>query len=391
MGGIGLRPVSIIGIGSTPFSKLEGKGPIDLAVEASVQALGDAEIHPKKIEALYLGNFTSGILTGQETLGPLVANRLGMRAIPAIKTEGACSSATLAFREGVLAVANGVHELVLTVGVEKMTSASTSKVTAALASALDQSKEGSCGLTFPGVFAMMARRHMHEFGTTREQIAMVSIKNRKNGVKNPLAQFRAEVTMEKILGAKPVTEPFVLYDCCPISDGAAAAIICPTEMARKLSAKAISILACEVAIGNASIDMMSDMVSFPATVEAAKKAFSTAGLSTKDVNFVELHDCFTIAEIVDSEDLGFFEKGKGGLALEKGLTQIDGKLPINPSGGLLSKGHPVGATGLGQIYEVCKQLRGEHPNQLDNPKVGLAHNLGGTGAVCTITILSRNL
>lgn len=231
---------------------------------------------------------------------------------------------------------------------------------------------------------------MHEFGTTREQIAMVSIKNRKNGVKNPLAQFRAEVTMEKIKGAKLVTEPFVLYDCCPISDGAAAAIICPTEIAKKLSPKAISILCCETATGNASIDMMSDMVSFPATIEAAKKAFSTTGLSPKDINFVELHDCFTIAEIVDSEDLGFFEKGKGGLALEKGWTQIDGKLPINPSGGLLSKGHPVGATGLGQIYEVCKQLRGEHPNQLDSPKIGLAHNLGGTGAVCTITILSRN-
>lgn len=390
MGGIELRPVSIIGIGSTPFSKLEGKNVAELAVEASVQALRDADVQPKKIEALYLGNFTSGILTGQETLGPIVANRLGMKAIPSVKTEGACSSGALAFREGLLAVASGVHDFVLTVGVEKMTSASTSKVTAALASALDQSKEGACGLTFPGVFAMMARRHMHEFGTTREQIAMVSIKNRKNGVKNPLAQFRAEVTMEKIKGAKLVTEPFVLYDCCPISDGAAAAIICPTEIAKKLSPKAISILCCETATGNASIDMMSDMVSFPATIEAAKKAFSTTGLSPKDINFVELHDCFTIAEIVDSEDLGFFEKGKGGLALEKGWTQIDGKLPINPSGGLLSKGHPVGATGLGQIYEVCKQLRGEHPNQLDSPKIGLAHNLGGTGAVCTITILSRN-
>lgn len=384
-----MRSVSVIGVGSTPFTKMEGKSIVDLAVQACTEALGDAGLEPGKIQALFVGNFTSGILTGQEILAFAVANRLGLPGIPAGKTEGACASSSVAFRTGLVEVAAGGIDYALVVGVEKMTSASTSRVTAALASALDQSKEGRCGLTFPGVFAMMARRHMHEFGTTREQIAMVSIKNRKNGVKNPIAQFRSEVTMEKIRSAKMITDPFVLYDCSPISDGAAAAILCPTEIARKTTPRPITVLACEHAVGASSMDYMSDMVSFPATTIAAKRAYSAAGVSPEDLDVVELHDCFTIAEIIDSEDLGLFEKGKGGLAVEQGVTQPDGRMPINASGGLLSKGHPVGATGIGEIYEVCRQLRGEHPNQIDGARLGLAHNLGGTGAIASVTILQR--
>ena len=384
-----MRSVSIVGIGSTPFAKADGRNAVDLGTQACVEALNDAGLPPNKIQAFFLGNFASGILTGQEALAPMIANRLGLKGIPATKTEGACASAALALKQGVLAVATGVYDFVLVAGVEKMTSASTAKVTSALASALDQTKEAACGLTFPGVFAMMARRHMHEFGTTREQIAMVSMKNRKNGVNNPLAQFRTEVTLEKILAAKPVTDPFVLYDCCPISDGAAAVVLCAGELADAVSAKPVDVLACEQAVGFASLDLMTDMVSFPATLAAAKKAYSAAGASPNDIDLVELHDCFTIAEIIDSEDLGFFEKGEGGRAVERGLTQVGGPIPINASGGLLSKGHPVGATGLGQVYEVCKQLRWEHPNQVEAAEIGMAHNLGGTGAIASVTILKR--
>ncbi|MGE5485664.1 MAG: thiolase domain-containing protein [Ignavibacteriales bacterium] len=384
-----MRPVSIIGIGSTAFAKLEGKSVVDLATDACIGALGDAGVEPKKIQALYLGNFTSGILTGQEILAYAVANRLGLTGIPAGKTEGACASSSVAFRQATIAIASGMLDFALVVGVEKMTAATVAKVTAALASALDQSKEGKCGLTFPGIFAMMARRHMHEFGTTREQIAMVSVKNRKNGVKNPIAQFRSEVAMEKILSAKMITDPFVLYDCSPISDGAAAVVLCAGEIGRKVCRKPVSILACEQAVGYCSTDYMPDMVSFPATTMAVKRAYSAAGVSPRDIDFVELHDCFTIAEIIDSEDLGLFEKGKGGFALEKGVTQPEGQTPINASGGLLSKGHPVGATGIGQVFEVCRQLRDEHPNQLNRARIGLAHNLGGTGAVASVTVLRR--
>jgi acetyl-CoA C-acetyltransferase len=326
---------------------------------------------------------------GQNTLAPLIANALGLRGIPCTKVEGACASAGIALRHGYLLIATGVYDIVLVAGVEKMTSASTPEVTAALAAANDCETELRSGLTFPGAFGLVARRHMRDYGTTREQIAMVSVKNHRNSVRNDMAQFKKEVSVAEVLESRLIADPLRLYDCCPISDGAAAVVLCAAERAHEFSDQPVDIIGSGHALGDMTMYAVEDITTFPATRRAADEAFAQAGLAREDVDVVELHDCFSIAEIVDSEDLGFFAKGQGGRAVAEGWTAVDGRLPINPSGGLLSKGHPVGATGLGQVYEVVRQLRGEHPNQVANAEIGLAHNLGGTGAVATVHILKR--
>jgi acetyl-CoA C-acetyltransferase len=383
-----MKEVSIIGIGTTPFSILEGKSLKEIATQACVDAIQDAGLEKESIEAFYLGNFISGILTGQETIAPLVANSLGLpKAIPCTKVEGACCSGGIAFRHGYLLVAAGLAKFVLVAGVEKMSSSTTEKNTEGLASAFDQEAEGRTGLTFPGFFALIARRHMHQYGTKIEHLAGVSVKNHGNSVMNPRARFRKKVSMEEVLASRLIASPIKLYDCCPISDGAAAAVLCPAEIAHQFHKKPIDILASVQTTGYSTSYDMDDPTVLIATVLAAQKAYTTSHLSAKDIDVAELHDCFTMAEIVDSEDLGFFPKGEGGFAVEEGLTRVGGKIPINPSGGLISKGHPVGATGLGQVFEIVKQLRGEHENQVKNAEIGLTHNLGATGQVCTVNIL----
>ncbi|TET40393.1 MAG: thiolase domain-containing protein [Dehalococcoidia bacterium] len=385
-----MRSVSIIGIGTTPFSVLEGKSLKEIATMACVEAINDARIAKEDIQTFYLGNYCSGILVGQETIAPLVANSVGLRKeTPCTKIEGACCSAGIAFRDAFLMVAAGVCDFALAAGVEKMTSVSTAKATEGLASAMDQEYEARTGLTFPGFFAMVARRHMYEFGTTIEQLGMVSVKNHNNGVVNPRARFRNKVTLDEVMNSRLIADPLKLYDCCPISDGAAAAVLCPTEIARQFTDKPIEIVGSAHTLGYATMYEMDSVTTILPTVLAAKQAFEMAGLKPGDIDVAELHDCFTMAEIVDSEDLGFFEKGRGGPAVEEGLTQVGGKIAINPSGGLLSKGHPVGATGIGQVYEIVKQLRGEHENQVRGAEIGLAHNLGATGQVATVHILRR--
>jgi acetyl-CoA C-acetyltransferase len=385
-----LRGVSIIGIGSTPFGVLEGRTLKEMATVACSEAIRDAGIDRNQIQAFYLGNYISGMVLGQETIAPLVASSLGLsKEISSTKVEGACSSASIAMRQGYLLVATGLYDIVLVAGVEKMTSAPTEKITQSLASSIDIETEGLTGLTFPGYWALIARRHMYEFGTTIEQLGMVSVKNHNNAVVNPRARFRNPIDLDKVMNSKLVTDPLKVYDCCPLSDGAAAAVLCPADVAAEFHKKPIDIIGTAQTTGYSSLYEEASLVSFPATILAAKQAFDMAGITHHDVDVVELHDCFTPAEIVDSEDLGFFEKGKGGWAVEEGITQVDGKLPINPSGGLLSKGHPVGATGLGQTYEIVKQLRGEHENQVKGAEIGLSHNSGGTNAVCCVQILKR--
>lgn len=385
-----LRGVSIIGVGSTPFGILEGQTLKEMATVACNEAIKDAGIDRSQVQAFYLGNYISGMILGQETIAPLVANSLGLnRDISCTKVEGACSSASIAMRQGYLLVATGVYDIVLVAGVEKMTSAPTEKVTQSLASSIDMETEGLSGLTFPGYWALIAQRHMYEFGTTIEQLGMVSVKNHNNAVVNPRSRFRDPVTLEKVMSSRLITDPLKLYDCCPIADGAAAAVLCATEMAKHYSKKPIDIIGSAQTTGYSSLYEQARLVSLPATLSAAKQAFEMAGLTPQDIDVVELHDCFTPAEIVDAEDIGFFKKGKGGQAVEEGITQVGGKLPTNPSGGLLSKGHPVGATGLGQTYEIVKQLRGEHENQVKGAEIGLTHNAGGTGAVCCVHILKR--
>ncbi len=384
-----MRNVSIIGIGTTNFGVLEDVSLKGMASLACNRAILDAGIERKEIQAFYLGNYIGGILVGQETTAAVVACDLGLRKSTACtKVEGACCSAGIALRQGYLLISYGICDFVLAAGVEKMSSASTAKNTEALAAGMDKEMEGYTGLTFPGYFGLMAHRHMYEYGTTIEQIASVSQKNRKNAVNNPRARFRKAVSMDEVLNSRMITDPLKLYDCCPISDGAAAAVLCPTEIARNFTNKPIEIIGSGHGLGHSTSYAM-EGPSCTCTVYAAKEAFEMARMNPSDIDVAEIHDCFTIAEIIDSEDIGFFESGYGGAAVEEGSTQIGGKIPINPSGGLLSKGHPVGATGLGQIYEVALQLKGEHENQVEDAELGLAMNLGASGLVSTVTILRR--
>ena len=384
-----MRGVSVIGIGCTPFGKQNGVGIADLALQACREALDDAQVPRSLVQAFYLGNFVSEALVHQGALAPIVAHRLGLGPIPCTRVEGACASSGIAFRHGVLLIASGLCDIVLVAGVEKMTSAETGAVTEALASAGDAESEMRLGLTFPGTFGIIMRRHMHQYGTTREQVGMVSVKNRQNGSANPKAHFQKPVALEEVLGSRLICDPLRLYDCTPISDGAAAAVLCAADLAAEFTQRPIDVIGSGHAMGPATLFEMADLTTFEASVAAAQQAYREAGLAPRDIDVAEVHDCFTIAEIVAIEDLGFVEKGKGGPAVADGLTARDGKLPINPSGGLLSKGHPVGATGLAQIYEIVGQLRGEAINQVKGAQIGLAHNLGGTGAVSTVHILKR--
>ncbi len=384
-----MRGVSVIGIGCTRFGKQNGIGIVELAVRACREALDDAGVPNERVQAFYLGNFVSEALVHQGSLAPMVAHRLGLRAIPCTKVEGACASSGIAFRHGVLLVASGLCDVVLTAGAEKMTSSETATVTEALASAGDAETEMRLGLTFPGTFGIIMRRHMHQYGTTREQVALVSVKNRGNGSTNPKAHFQKPVSLADVLESRLISDPLRLYECPPISDGAAAAVLCASDMADEFTSRPIDVIGSGHAMGPGTLFEMTDLTTFEASVIAAREAYRAAGVSPGDIDVAEVHDCFSIAEIAAIEDLGFVEKGKGGRAAEEGLTHLTGPIPVNTSGGLLAKGHPVGATGLAQIYEVVQQLRGEAINQVQGAEIGLAHNLGGTGAVSTVHILKR--
>lgn len=314
---------------------------------------------------------------------------MGISGVPCTRFEAACASSGSAFFHAVSSVAAGLYDLVLVGGVEKMTSQPTPKVTEILAGAGDMCGEGRAGATFPALFAMIARRHMHQYGTTRQHLAAVAVKNHANGAKNPQAHMRKVITMEQALNGKPISEPLTVYDCSLISDGAAAVLIAPLERASEFTDHPVKILGIAQTSDHVALDEKDDITAFRAVREAAQKAYKMAGVSPQDIQFAELHDCFTIAEIVATEDLGFVKKGEGGPYALEGRTCLKGERPVNASGGLKSKGHPVGATGVGQICDVAMQIRGEAgERQVDRHSLGLAQNLGGSGATAVVTILS---
>jgi acetyl-CoA C-acetyltransferase len=384
-----MRDVAITGIGSTLFGKHEGRGLESLAVEAANAALRNAGVARNEIGALYLGNFIAGPLSGQEVLAGIVADELGLENIPCTKVEGACASGGIAFRHAVLAVSSGQCDAALVVGVEKMTHASGGQVTQALNCAMDNRSDGPSGLTFPGLFGLAWRIHAEKYGTTRDEVSSVVIKNKANGLKNPLAQLGAELSFDTIRQSQSIADPIQLYDCCPVSDGAAAIVVVAKDRARGAPDLPINVLASVQTRGSPRIAGHRDIVSFDATVKAAEFAYRAAGLSPKDIDLVELHDCFSMAEIIDSEDLGLVPRGMGAKWAAEGRTRVGGDIPINPSGGLLAKGHPVGATGVGQLYEAVLQLRGIHANQVKDAGIAMTHNLGGSGIACTVSILKR--
>jgi acetyl-CoA C-acetyltransferase len=379
-----MRDVAVIGVGMTKFGELWSKSIRDIFVEAALKAIRNAGVD--HIDSMYVGSMSGGLFVGQEHLGAVMADYLGMNPIPATRVESACASGGVAFRSAYFEVASGYSDIVLAGGVEKMTDGA--DVTDALATAADQEYEVYQGITFPGLYAMIANAHMHQYKTKREQIAAVAVKNHKNGFNNPNAQFRNEITLDQVLNSTLVADPLRLLDCSPVSDGGAAVILCSMDIAKKFKATPVRIKATAQASDTIALHSRKSLSSLAAVSNAASKAYKIADLRPKDINFAEVHDCFTIAEIVVTEELGFFEKGKGGFAVEKGLTALDGKIPINTSGGLKSKGHPVGATGIAQIIEVYEQLTGQAgKRQIKNAKIGLAQNMGGSGASCVINIL----
>ncbi len=383
-----MRGVSVVGIGVTPFGIQSGNA-VEIGARACRQAMEDSGLGPERMEAFFLGNFAGHAFTGQNHLAPMIAHASGLGGVPCSRLEGACASGGLAMRQGVLAVASGTVDVVLIAGVEKMTSATTGETTRILSSAGDFETEALIGATFPALFALIARRHMHEFGTTREDLAAVAVKNHAHGLLNPNAHLQKEITLQEALDARPVADPLGLLDCSLISDGAAAVVLCPTEMAPGLHPKPIAVLASGQASDSPALADKRDITRFAATARASEDAFLEAGLQPEDIDLAEVHDCFTIAEIVALEDIGFYRKGEGGRGAREGETALGGTMPVNTSGGLKAKGHPVGATGVAQVCEIVTQLRGEAgPRQVPGAEVGLAHNLGGSGATCAVHIFS---
>ncbi len=380
--------MAVIGIGKTHFGAFPDRDLRSLAVEAGQQALADAQIQPGQIEAFYLGNFAGPSFAGQNHLAPYVASAMGITGVPATRFEDACASSGTAFFHAVSSVASGVYDLVLVSGVEKMTSQTTPRVTEILAAAGDLGGEVRAGATFPALFAMIARRHMHQYGTTREQLATVAVKNHANGAKNPYAHMRKAITLQQALAGKPVSDPLTVYDCSLVSDGAAAVVLCPLERVGEFAGKPVKILGIAQTSDCVPLDEKADITTLSAVALAGQKAYRMAGVTPQEIEFAEVHDCFTIAEILAIEDLGFVKKGEGGPYELAGCTALNGARPINASGGLKSKGHPVGATGVAQIFDLVQQIRGEAgERQLARHSLGLAQNLGGSGATCVVSIL----
>lgn len=383
-----MREVAVIGVGMTKWGELWDKSLRTIFVETALLALDDSGID--KIDSMYIGAMSSGVFVGQEHLASLLADYLGQTPLPAARVESACASGGLALRMGFIEVASGMSDVVLVGGVEKMTDLNGHEATYALGTAADQEYEGYHGITFPGLYALIARAHMEKYGTTREQLAMVAVKNHFNGSKNPLAQFPYEITVDSVLNSVMVADPLRILDCSPITDGAAAAILCPVEMAKKMKKPVVKIIGSGHATDTIALSSRKDVTWLEATYQAAKKAYSMANKEPKDINLMEVHDCFTIAEICVTEALGVVEKGKGGEAVELGKTSLEGKIPINTSGGLKAKGHPVGATGVAQVVEIVKQLRGEAgARQVKGARIGLTQNMGGSGGSTLVHIFER--
>ncbi len=380
-----MRDVVAIGVGMTKWGELWDKSLRTIFVETALQAIADAGVD--RIDSMVIGCMSSGLFAGQEHLGSMLADYLGRLPVPAARVESACSSGGLALRQGLIEVASGFSDVVLVAGVEKMTDVTGCEATYALGTAADQEYEGFHGLTFPGLYAMMAVAHMHKYGTTREQLAQVAVKNHDNGSKNPLAQFPFKVSVDAVLNSVLVADPLRILDCSPITDGAAAVVLCPADLARQMKKPAIRIVGSGQATDTIALSSRQDITWLESTYLAAQKALGMAGRKVEDIHLFEVHDCFTIAEIMVTEALGLVGRGRGGKAVEDGLTSLHGKFPVNPSGGLKAKGHPVGATGVAQAVEVIKQLRGEAgERQVKGAKRGLTQNMGGTGGSSVVHV-----
>ncbi|MBI4500887.1 MAG: thiolase domain-containing protein [Gemmatimonadetes bacterium] len=381
-----MRDVAIVAAGMTPFGELWHASLRDLCVEAAMEALKNAKTD--QVDALFVGNMSGGQFVGQEHLGPLFADQLGMSGVAAMRVESACASGGTALRAAFAEIASGLSETALVVGVEKMTDAT--DVTEILATAADQENEVYHGITFPGLYALIARAHMQAYGTTEEDLSWVSVKNHKQGALNPKAQFRREVTVEEVMSSSMVSDPLRLLHCSPVSDGAAAVLLCPLKEAKKYTDRPVKILASGLATDSMALADRRELASLDAVERSARKAYKMAGMGPQNMQVAEVHDCFAIAEICCVEALGLVEKGKAGSAARTGYTALGGCIPVNTSGGLKSKGHPVGATGVAQAIEIFEQLREEAgERQVEGARIGLTQNMGGSGASSVVHIFQK--
>lgn len=385
--------VAVIGVGQTTYGTFPEKDMKELFVEAFMEALADAKrgIDPKDIQEAFIGTLE----TGGNQLGnvaALMTEQAHVPYIPASRVENACCSSGFAFRDAFLAIKTGMYDIVMAGGVEKMNDLPRERNRYWLGVSGDVEWERLAGTTFPGIYAMIALRHMYQYETTKEQITGVAVKNHRNAAKNPKAQLRFEITLERAMNSPVLAYPLTLFDACPTTDGASVAILCRGELARDFADTPIYVAGSGAATDYLALHDRKEITHLKAATIAAQKAYEQAGLKPQDIDVAEVHDCFTIAEILAYESLGFAKEGKGGRLVTEGLTEIGGRIPVNPSGGLKAKGHPIGATGVGQVYEIVRQLRGdvkERERQVKNAEVGLTHNVGGSGGTAVVHILKR--
>jgi len=380
-----VEKVCVLGAGSTKYGKLEDS-ITDIALQASVDAIESAGIESKEIKAGYISN-VFGVADKQVHLGPVVMSNLGISEKPSLSIESACGSGSVSFREAFANVTAGFYDAVLVTGVEKVTHTGTEWTTTYFSYCSDFFYEGQAGVSFPGLFASMARAYFNEFNATEEDFAKVAVKNHDNGLLNPKAHLRKKITVDDVMNSDVVASPLKLYDCCPFSDGASAVILCSQSFAKDHGGDYINVIGSGRGGSPAALQARDHLTTIPSTKIATEAAYKMANITAKDVDFAEVHDCFTVAEVVDTEDLGFFEKGKGVEAVRENQTKLNGQISINPSGGLKSKGHPIGATGVGQVVEVYDQLTGMAGERtVKDAKIGLTHNFGATGASCAVHI-----
>src|SRR3989441_7794592 len=378
-----MREVAVIGIGETAFGELWDKSFRDLGIEAGLKAIEDSGVTAQDLDAICGGNMSAGKFIDQEHVSALVADCSGLadQHLPTVRIEGGGACGAIAILQGAMAIASGVHDIVVVGGAEKMTDVADARAGEIVSATADQEWESVCGATFAGLYAMMARRHMYEHGTTREQMAQVAVKNHKNGSLNPNAQFQKEITLDTVLKSGWVAEPLTVFDSAPLSDGAAAVVLCAMDRARKFTDTPVKLLGSGQASDFLALHDRRDLTTMDATVVAGKRAFHSASLTPDKVKVAEVHDNFTISEIMAIEDLRFVKKGLGGLATEEGETALNARVSVNSSGGLKARGQPVGAVGIAQAVEIVRQLRGEAgKRQVQGAGGGGTPNPGGTGA-----------
>ncbi len=380
-----MEKVCVLGAGSTKYGKLSDS-IADITTQASVDAIESAGIDPKEVDASYISN-VFGIADKQVHLGPVLMSNLGISDKPSLSIESACGSGSVAFREAFANVAAGFYDCLVVTGVEKVTHTGTEWTTTYFSYCSDFFYEGQAGASFPGLFASMARAYLTEFDATEEDFARVAVKNHDNGMLNPKAHMHKKISVDDVMNSAVVASPLKLFDCCPFSDGASSVILCSEKFAKEHSKDYVEVIGSGRGGSPAALQGREHMTTIPSTKLAAEKAYKMAGVTAKDIDFAEVHDCFTIAEVVDTEDLGFFEKGQGVQAVREGRTKLNSDISINPSGGLKSKGHPIGATGVGQVAEVFDQLTGKAGERtVKDAKIGLTHNFGATGASCAVHV-----